>query len=204
MLTSVSRTSGSSQLLGCSYDSFGNLTGVNVGSILLASYEYAAKNGNLLEQTYGNGDTVSFTYDHLGRVVESTYSSGRVLRYTYTGDGQVYSITDNNGTSSTGDDLVYRYTYDTLGRVIHCQAQRGIQVLLETHWEYDEYSRVKSQGWQMGTASYKETFAYSEEDGSLVSITTQGGGATLSMSYDPLQRLSTEPFANSSVQLQSF
>ena len=134
---------------------------------------------------------MSFAYDNLGRVVESTYSSGRVLRYTYTGDGQVYSITDNNGTSSTGDDLVYRYTYDTLGRVIHCQAQRGIQVLLETHWEYDEYSRVKSQGWQMGTASYKETFAYSEEDGSLVSITTQGGGATLSMSYDPLQRLST-------------
>ena len=56
----------------------------------------------------------------------------------------------------------------------------------------------------MGTAGYKETFAYSEEDGSLVSITTQGGGATLSMSYDPLQRLSTEPFANTSVQLQSF
>ncbi len=193
LLSGVTRVDATGKSMAIAYlqDSFGNLTGIEVGGILLASYEYAAKNGNLLEQTYGNGDTVSFTYDHLGRVVESTYSSGRVLRYTYTGDGQVYSITDNNGTSSAGDDLVYRYTYDTLGRVIHCQAQRGIQVLLETHWEYDEYSRVKSQGWQMGTASYKETFAYSEEDGSLVSITTQGGGATLSMSYDPLQRLST-------------
>ena len=69
LLTSVSRTSGSSQLLGCSYDSFGNLTGVNVGSILPAGYEYAAKNGNLLEQTYGNGDSVSFAYDNLGRVM---------------------------------------------------------------------------------------------------------------------------------------
>ena len=193
LLSGAVRTdaAGKTQSYTYSHDSFGNLTGIKVGGIPLASYEYDDKNGNLTDQAYGNGDSVSFEYDHLGRVIKSTYSSGRTLDYTYTGDGQIYSITDNNGTSAQSDDTVYYYTYDTLGRVINCQVCQGIQVLLQVHWEYDDCNRVKSQGWQMGTASYKETFDYSEKDGSLKNITTEGGGNTLQLAYDPLQRLSS-------------
>lgn len=193
LLSGVVRTDASGKTLnfGYNHDSFGNLTGIQVGGISLASYEYAAKNGNLTKQTYGNGDSVSFVYDNLGRVIKSTYSSGRTLDYTYTGDGQLYSIVDNHATSDKSDDTTYTYTYDTLGRVINCQVCQGIRVLLQVHWEYDDCNRVKSQGWQMGTASYQETFTYSEKDGSLVSIATEGGGNPLQLAYDPLQRLSS-------------
>ncbi len=194
LLTNVIRTdaAGNMQAFAYGHDGFGNLTGIMVGGVQLVSYQYGPKNGALQKQTYGNGDSVSFEYDNLGRITKSTYSSGRVLRYTYTGDGQLYSITDNGSSpGNSADDTIYSYTYDTLGRVINCQARRGIQTLLQTHWEYDDCNRVKSQGWQMGTSSYRETYTYSQKDGSLVSIDTEGGGNTLQFTYDPLQRLAT-------------
>ena len=184
-------TSGNTQTISMSYDGFGNSTGLLLNGILLASYQYAPNNGNLLKQTYGNDDFVSFKYDHLGRVMKAIYSSGRILTYTYTGDGQVYSITDNGTTANVStDDTTYYYTYDTLGRTINFQMCHGIQVLLQAHFEYDDCNRVKSQSWQMGTESYKETFQYDEKDGSLKSITTAGGGNSIQLTYDPLKRLS--------------
>ncbi len=193
LLSTVVRADASGKTLAFAYDhdGFGNLTGIKVGGIPLASYEYGAKNGNLMGQTYGNGDSVSFEYDNLGRIISSNYSSGRTLDYTYTGDGQLYSIIDNNATNDKSDDTVSSYTYDTLGRIINCQMRRGILVLLQVHWEYDDCNRVKSQGWQMETAGYKETFTYSEKDGSLVRIATEGDGNSLQLTYDPLQRLSS-------------
>jgi RHS repeat-associated protein len=193
ILSSVVRTdaSGNAQTYAYDHDSFGNLIGVSIGGMQLGNNQYGEKNGNLLEQVYGNGDSVSFQYDNLNRVTKSTYSSGRTLDYTYTGDGQLYSITDNNATSDQSDDTAYFYTYDTLGRIVNCQVQQGIQTLLQVHWEYDDFSRVKSQGWQMGASSYKETFSYSEKDGTLTGIATEGGGNSLHLAYDPLQRLAS-------------
>lgn len=183
---------GKQQSIACSYDAFGNLSAVDVGGIRLTSYQYAAKNGNLLKEISGNGSVIAYKYDHLDRIVQTTYSSGRVLTYTYTGDGQIYSITDNGTTSGNAtDDTVYYYTYDTLNRIINCQVCRGIQVLIQTHLEYDDYNRLKSQGWQMGTASYKESYTYSEKDGTLTSITTDGSTNTLRLAYDSLERLTS-------------
>lgn len=193
LLTDTIRTDalGNTQTMSMGYDSFGNSTDIRIGDILLASYQYAPKNGNLLKQIYGNDDFVSFEYDHLNRVMKSVSSSGRILTYTYTGDGQVYSITDNGATADTSaDDTTYYYTYDTMGRIISCQMCQGAEVLLQTHLEYDDYNRIKTQSWQMGTESYKETFQYSQKDGSLQSITTAGGGNSIRLTYDPLQRLS--------------
>ena len=51
LLSGVTRVDATGKSMAIAYlqDSFGNLTGIEVGGILLASYEYAAKNGNLLE-----------------------------------------------------------------------------------------------------------------------------------------------------------
>lgn len=191
LLGGVTRTDadGKSQTLSYSHDVFGNFDEIGIGGITLAEYTYGAKNGSLQKQTYGNGDYITFEYDNLQRTTKATYSSGRVLTYTYTGDGQLHTITDNNSSSTTVDDIVYCYTYDTLGRVIDCQVREGIRVTLQVHWEYDDCNRVKSQGWQMGTSSYKETYTYNATDGSLISISIDDSGDKLSMSYDTLQRL---------------
>ena len=65
------------------YDSFGNRKTIAVGTRTLMRNTYAAKNGQLTQQAYGNGDTVSFTYDSLGRTIQTNYSDGRTLDYTY-------------------------------------------------------------------------------------------------------------------------
>ena len=58
------------------YDSFGNMKTLKVGSRTLATYTYGDKNGQLKTQTYGNGDSTSFQYDSLNRTTSTTTSSG--------------------------------------------------------------------------------------------------------------------------------
>lgn len=113
-LSSVRRTGAvaGAQQYNFYYDAFGNSTAILVGEHTLAEYVYAAGNGNLTQQIYGNGDTVSYTYDYLGRIQSATYSNGRELTYTYNGEGQLHSMTD----SATGNTDTY--TYDSLGRLL--------------------------------------------------------------------------------------
>ena len=56
-------------------------------------------------------------------------------------------------------------------------------------WEYDDSSRIKTQAWQMGQQSYSESYTYSAKDGSLTSVSMNGG--SLQLGYDALSRLST-------------
>ena len=57
-----------------SYNGFGNMTGVSVGSRNLASYTYGSANGLMTEMSYGNGASVSYEYDVLERVSEIYYN----------------------------------------------------------------------------------------------------------------------------------
>lgn len=190
LLTDVTRTAdGAGQSIACDYDAFGNLTAVRIGGLLLASYQYAAKNGQLMKQVYGNGQEVTFTYDRLGRTSTASYSGGRTLTYAYNGDGQLYSIRDDAGTETAADDVTYFYTYDSLKRAIACRICRGIEQVLSVRWEYDDSSRIKTQAWQMGQQSYSESYTYSTKDGSLTSVSMNGG--SLQLGYDALSRLST-------------
>ena len=190
LLTDVTRTADEAgQSVACDYDAFGNLTAVRIGGLLLASYQYAAKNGQLMKQVYGNGQEVTFTYDRLGRTSTASYSGGRTLTYAYNGDGQLYSIRDDAGTEATTDDVTYFYTYDSLKRAIVCRICRGIEQVLSVCWEYDDSSRIKTQAWQMGQQSYSESYTYSAKDGSLTSVSMNGG--SLQLGYDALSRLST-------------
>ena len=190
LLTDVTRTADEAgQSIACDYDAFGNLTAVRIGGLLLASYQYAAKNGQLMKQVYGNGQEVTFTYDRLGRTSTASYSGGRTLTYAYNGDGQLYSIRDDAGTETAADDVTYFYTYDSLKRAIACRICRGIEQVLSVYWEYDDSSRIKTQAWQMGQQSYSESYTYSTKDGSLTSVSMNGG--SLQLGYDALSRLST-------------
>jgi len=190
LLRDVTRTADEAgQSIACDYDAFGNLTAVRIGGLLLASYQYAAKNGQLMKQVYGNGQEVTFTYDRLGRTNTASYSGGRTLTYAYNGDGQLYSIRDDAGTETAADDVTYFYTYDSLKRAIACRICRGIEQVLSVHWEYDDSSRIKTQAWQMGQQSYSESYTYSAKDGSLTSVSMNGG--SLQLGYDALSRLST-------------
>ena len=52
------------------YDAFGNVKTVKVGTTTLVTHTYGANNGNLLSSAYGNGFTVEYVYDSLDRVTK--------------------------------------------------------------------------------------------------------------------------------------
>ena len=187
-LNSVKRTNNASseQTYSFTYDAFGNMTALKVGTQTLATYTYGAGNGLLMSQTYANGDSVSFTYDNLGRTKTATYSDGRVLTYVYNGEGNLHSVTETNGSVT----VTYLYTYDSIGRLISSEQKNGSTTTLRTHQTYNEYNQLKKQGWQMGSAGYSEEYTYNSADGSLATMKT-GVGNTLTMGYDGLRRLST-------------
>ena len=186
-LETITRSaSGKSQTYSLTYDAFGNTLSISVGDRTLAAYEYLAGNGLLRKQTYGNGHTVSFTYDNLGRTKTATYSDGTVLSYTYTGDGQLHSVTETRGENTT----VYLYQYDTLGNLVGSEKLVGGAPVLRTWNSYDSDNRLSSQGWQIGSDSFYQTYTYGEWDGNLSSMRI-ATGQTETYSYDNLRRLST-------------
>ena len=138
LLTKITRSaSGKSQVYNLTYDAFGNMTKMAVGSRTLMTYEYGGKNGLLTNQTYANGASTSFQYDALGRSTKTTTSDGDQYTYKYTGDGQLYEMTDKNG----GSPIRYLYSYDTLGRLIGT-GQTGGTSELRAAYQYDTSNRL--------------------------------------------------------------
>ena len=114
-----------------------------MGSRNLATYEYNGNNetthgGNraLSRMTYGNGDFITYTYDHLGRVATETWDDGTEYVYFYFAEGKKRKKVDTAtgsgvnyeyDTYDVGDDLLtyvdgngfgdYAYTYDLLRRL---------------------------------------------------------------------------------------
>ena len=131
----------------------------------MASYAYAAKNGLLTKQTYGNGQYTSFTYDNLGRKKETKTSSGDTYQYKYTGDGQLYSMTDVAG------GFAYQYTYDTLGRLM--QANRTATGTanhaknMQAGYTYDTDNRIKKVAYNIpGVDNTFASYYYSSDESS--------------------------------------
>jgi RHS repeat-associated protein len=172
-----------------SYDTFGNTTSISVGSTApysLGTYTYAANDGLLTGMSYGNGATVSYTYDNYGRKTQTTSSDGDSYRYRYTGDGQLWQMKDNAG------NLLYQYTYDTLGRLIGSSMHSGSTLTLRTQHQYDNANRLARQVWALSGKTYQEGYAY-DSHGRLTQkqLTLPGNtSANIFLNYDELSRLS--------------
>ena len=174
-----------------SYDTFANTTSISVGSTApysLGTYTYAANDGLLTGMSYGNGATVSYTYDKLGRKTQTTTSSGDSYRYTYTGDGQLFQMKDIAG------GLLYDYSYDTLGRLISSSMLSSGTPLLRTQLQYDNANRLYRQTWALSdNKTYRESYVY-DSHGRLAQkqITLPGNTqANLYLTYEDLSRLTT-------------
>ena len=165
------------------YDSFGNMTSISVGSRELASYDYGSQNGNLRSMTYGNGATASYTYDSLDRVTEEKWDDTLKYQYFYNAEGDLAKKLD----VTTGKAV--NYEYDSLDRLIHSYQTDNDVVQQRTEHLYDTENRLTSQSWQLGSTPYKESFTYSDKDGSLTEVGLEGA-AGYRFTYDALKRLS--------------
>ena len=185
------------------YNLWGQQTGIQVGSQNLATYTYediGAVNkggGNLKKLTYGNGQYVEYTYDEFDRLVKMVYNSGRYVTYTYNAEGSLAKLTYGDGTTEKGS---YTFEYDSLGRPVRSTEYRAGALAQRTEHIYDDYGRLSTQRWVMGTRPRSESYTYSDGangDGSLTRFKT-GDGKYINYTYDGLKRLQTATVTNSS------
>ena len=141
-------TTEQTQVYTMSYNGFGNMTGVSVGSRHLASYTYGSANGLMTEMSYGNGASGSYEYDELERVSEIYYngSSNAAVSYTYSNNGSVSKIEDHAA------NRVNDYNYDSLGRLITMTEKSGSNAVQFYAASYDSANRVKDIGYMVSPA----------------------------------------------------
>ena len=173
------------------YDAFGNMTRVQVcassteregytAPVTLASYTYEGNvnNGRLATMAYGNGDSVSYTYDAFDRQRTAAYNDGTTYHYDYSGDNDLARqyVTDGSGAVTEQ----YSYQYDSLGRLIHSRQSTGGGTLVQlTQHMYDNANRLTSQSWQFGGDTFRQSYTYTGQnsdgkqvDGTISAITT--------------------------------
>ena len=200
-------------------DDWGNVTSIQVRSsastaatapsswstaIELAKYDYAGNNGYLNKMTYGNGDYETYTYDRYGRTdTVNHYNAANVLQYS---ESFVYDGSGNTAKSVVKDAFgneiaVYRYEYDSLGRMIRSKQSGSSITGLSTEHQYDQENRLTQQSYQLGGTGFAETYTYdSAGDGSMTKMTTTSG-STLTLAYDTIRRLQTLTAKNGSSTL---
>ena len=203
------------------YDAFGNMTRVQVCAssaeregyttpIDLATYEYEGNvyNGRLAKMAYGNGDSVSYTYDAFDRQRTAAYNdvdrttherkNVATYHYDYSSDN---ALTRQYATGSDGKITEqYSYQYDSLGRLIHSRQSTADGSLIQlTQHMYDNANRMTSQTWQFGTGLYRQQYTYTGQnsdgkqvDGTISAITTTVPGQnaiTSEYKYNDLRQL---------------
>ena len=195
------------------YDAFGNMTRVQVCAssaeragyttpIDLATYEYEGNvnNGRLATMTYGNGDSVSYTYDAFDRQRTAAYNDGTTYHYDYSSDN---ALTRQYATGGSGITEQYSYQYDSLGRLIHSRQSTADGALIQlTQHMYDNANRMTSQTWQFGTGLYRQQYTYTGQnsdgkqvDGTISAITTTIPGRsaiTSEYKYNDLRQLKSK------------
>ena len=196
------------------YDAFGNMTRVQVcasseeqtgytSPVTLASYSYdgSVNNGRLTTMAYGNGDSVSYTYDAFDRQRTAAYNDGTTYHYDYSGDNDLTRQYATDGSGAVTEQ--YSYQYDSLGRLIHSRQSTANGALIQsTQHMYDAANRMTSQSWQFGTGLYRQQYSYtgvkadgtadSSVDGTISAITTTIPGqldVTSKYEYNDLRQL---------------
>ena len=206
------------------YDAFGNMTRVQVcassaerdgytAPVTLASYTYEGNvnNGRLATMTYGNGDSVSYTYDAFDRQRTAAYNdvdrttherkNVATYHYDYSGDNDLARqyVTDGSGAVTEQ----YSYQYDSLGRLIHSRQSTGGGTLVQlTQHMYDNANRLTSQSWQFGDDTFRQSYTYTGQnsdgkqvDGTISAITTTIPGQSVITStygYNDLRQLTSK------------
>ena len=152
---------------------------------------------------YGNGDSVSYTYDAFDRQRTAAYNDGTTYHYDYSSDN---ALTRQYATDGSGITEQYSYQYDSLGRLIHSRQSKADGALIQvTQHMYDDANRMTSQTWRFGTGLYHQQYSYtgvkadgttdSSVDGTISAITTTVPGRsaiTSEYKYNDLRQLKSK------------
>lgn len=106
LLSAISTASGTDYSF--AYGAFDLVQSIQAGARTLIRHSYSTDgNHQLTRSDYGNGDSVAYGYDSLGRTTSVRYEDGAQVDYTYDNNGNIGLLTD----SASGRRTQYFYDF---------------------------------------------------------------------------------------------
>ena len=146
-------------------------------AIMLAKYQYESgvNNGRLQKMTFGNDQTVQYSYDKFDRITKEQYNNV-TYEYAYDASGQLAKQT-----STAGEE--YNYEYDSLGRLIRSNEYNDGTFEQRTEHIYDASNRLTKQSWYNVGGTTTMSYAYSTTTGLLTSLNANLVGTSIPVAY---------------------
>ena len=146
-------------------------------AIMLAKYQYESgvNNGRLQKMTFGNDQTVQYSYDKFDRTTKEQYNNV-TYEYAYDASGQLAKQT-----STAGEE--YNYEYDSLGRLIRSNEYNDGEFEQRTEHIYDASNRLTKQSWYNAGGVTTMSYAYSTTTGLLSSLNATVQNSSIPVTY---------------------
>ena len=146
-------------------------------AIMLAKYQYESgvNNGRLQKMTFGNDQTVQYSYDKFDRTTKEQYNNV-TYEYAYDASGQLAQQS-----STAGEE--YNYEYDSLGRLIRSNEYNDGTFEQRTEHIYDASNRLTKQSWYNVGGTTTMSYAYSTTTGLLSSLNATVQNSSIPVAY---------------------
>ena len=169
-------------------------------AIMLAKYQYESgvNNGRLQKMTFGNDQTVQYSYDKFDRTTKEQYNNV-TYEYAYDASGQLAKQT-----STAGEE--YNYEYDSLGRLIRSNEYNDGTFEQRTEHIYDASNRLTKQSWYNAGGTTTMSYAYSTTTGLLSSLnaTVQNSSIPVTYTYQGANQLRSKAIGSVMTKAYNF
>ena len=167
---------------------------------MLAKYQYESgvNNGRLQKMTFGNDQTVQYSYDKFDRTTKEQYNNV-TYEYAYDASGQL-----TKQTSTAGEE--YNYEYDSLGRLIRSNEYNDGTFEQRTEHIYDASNRLTKQSWYNVGGTTTMSYAYSTTTGLLSSLnaTVQNSSIPVAYTYQGANQLRSKAIGSVMTKAYNF
>ena len=167
---------------------------------MLAKYQYESgvNNGRLQKMTFGNDQTVQYSYDKFDRTTKEQYNNV-TYEYAYDASGQLAKQT-----STAGEE--YNYEYDSLGRLIRSNEYNDGTFEQRTEHIYDASNRLTKQSWYNVGGTTTMSYAYSTTTGLLSSLnaTVQNSSIPVTYTYQGTNQLRSKAIGSVMTKAYNF
>ena len=139
-----------------SYNTLGWNTGTSVGAQSLITRSLEENTGRLNSVTYGNGQTLSYTYDAYDRVIKVSQGATDLYAYEYDNSGNVGYVKD------FVQNAEYRYEYDSLNR-LGMITKKDSTGTCTTTYSYNNVDSVSSFKEKIYGTDYETAYTYDDD-----------------------------------------
>ena len=161
------------------YDGYGNNTSVAVGGRTLTTNTFNLKAGLPAGSTYGNGDTVTYSYDSRERLIGKSFNGTPAVSYKYDAMGSLVETEDllNN--------ISFKTQYDLINRITGVTSSDGGEYRIS----YDDQNRIDATLEKIAGVTLKNEYQYS--DTSIIEGIKLNGSQILTYDWDDLTRMTS-------------